>query len=286
MNPMSILRWGCSRRATTSPLAMCKAATSTISGRTTSTISACGGAPRQPPTSRQRRNGRRSSISTRWPQRKAPNWVYSNADCLAPDYRRCLISMSPDGGDALEIREFDLASKSFVKDGFFSPISKSRLTWLDADTLILMPAYEEAEQTIRAIRAASSCGSAARRSKRPRPFSKPRPASSSFRLCRDGRRIQRSRRHASARFLQFADVRAPCHGRACGKSRCRRRRDPAACISRASWSFRCAARGSGRTAGPCRRAALYSFDFQRLAEDRRDRFDRDADRAVAEGARC
>ena len=75
------------------------------------------------------------------------NWVYSNADCLGPDYRRCLISMSPDGGDALEIREFDLASKSFVKDGFFSPISKSSATWLDADTLILMPAYEQDEQT-------------------------------------------------------------------------------------------------------------------------------------------
>ena len=93
------------------------------------------------------------------------NWVYSNADCLGPEYRRCLISMSPDGGDALEIREFDLASKSFVKDGFFSPMSKSAATWLDADTLILMPAYERASRRIRAIRGRSSCGSAARRSK-------------------------------------------------------------------------------------------------------------------------
>ena len=75
------------------------------------------------------------------------NWVFSHADCLAPDYRRCLIAMSPDGGDALEFREFDLASKSFVKDGFFSPVSKSELSWLDADTLILMPAYDESQQT-------------------------------------------------------------------------------------------------------------------------------------------
>ena len=75
------------------------------------------------------------------------NWVFSYADCLAPDYRRCLIAMSPDGGDALEFREFDLASRSFVKDGFFSPVSKSELSWLDADTLILMPAYDESQQT-------------------------------------------------------------------------------------------------------------------------------------------
>ena len=55
------------------------------------------------------------------------NWVFSYADCLAPDYRRCLIAMSPDGGDAMEFREFDLASRSFVKGGFFSPVSKSEL---------------------------------------------------------------------------------------------------------------------------------------------------------------
>ena len=67
---------------------------------------------------------------------------------------RCLISMSPDGGDAMEFREFDLHAKSFVKDGFFSPVSKSELTWFDADTLILMPAYDGSAADGRAIRAA------------------------------------------------------------------------------------------------------------------------------------
>jgi prolyl oligopeptidase len=74
-------------------------------------------------------------------------WVFSDADCLAPAYTRCLIAMSPDGGDAMEYREFDLTTKSFVKDGFFSPVSKSELSWFDQDTLILLPAYNEAEQT-------------------------------------------------------------------------------------------------------------------------------------------
>ena len=75
------------------------------------------------------------------------DWVFSNADCLGPAYKRCLISMSPDGGDALEYREFDLTTKSFVKDGFFSPVSKSELSWFDDDTLILAPAYEEEQKT-------------------------------------------------------------------------------------------------------------------------------------------
>ena len=75
------------------------------------------------------------------------DWVFSNADCLAPAYQRCLVRMSPDGGDSVEIREFDLATKSFVKDGFFSPVSKSELSWFDADTLVLLPAYTADEQT-------------------------------------------------------------------------------------------------------------------------------------------
>ncbi len=75
------------------------------------------------------------------------DWVFSNVDCLAPEYKSCLVHMSPDGGDALEIREFDLTTKTFVKDGFFSPVSKSELYWYDADTLILAPAYETEQQT-------------------------------------------------------------------------------------------------------------------------------------------
>jgi prolyl oligopeptidase len=64
------------------------------------------------------------------------NWVWHGADCLKPDYKRCLLSLSRGGADASVVREFDLESKSFVKDGFFLPEAKSFGTgWLDADTL-------------------------------------------------------------------------------------------------------------------------------------------------------
>ena len=53
------------------------------------------------------------------------NWVWSGADCLRPTYQRCLISLSRGGADATVVREFDLPSKTFVKDGFFVPEAKN-----------------------------------------------------------------------------------------------------------------------------------------------------------------
>jgi len=65
------------------------------------------------------------------------NWVYKGSNCLYPDYNRCLVSLSHGGADAVEIREFDMASKSFVKDGFVLPESKGDADWRDRDTLYI-----------------------------------------------------------------------------------------------------------------------------------------------------
>ncbi|KSB88309.1 prolyl oligopeptidase [Caulobacter vibrioides] len=65
------------------------------------------------------------------------NWIWKGADCRPKTHDRCLVSLSNGGKDAVEVREFDLAAKSFVKDGFFLPESKQTIDWLDADTLIL-----------------------------------------------------------------------------------------------------------------------------------------------------
>jgi prolyl oligopeptidase len=74
-------------------------------------------------------------------------WVFSGAGRLYPDFTRCLLSMSPDGGDASEMREFDIKMKSFVEDGFRAPASKSGFSWLDEDTVIVSAAFEEADKT-------------------------------------------------------------------------------------------------------------------------------------------
>jgi prolyl oligopeptidase len=74
-------------------------------------------------------------------------WVFSGASRLYPDFSRCLLSLSPDGGDASEMREFDIDTKSFVEDGFRAPASKSGFNWLDKDTVIVSAAFEEDEKT-------------------------------------------------------------------------------------------------------------------------------------------
>jgi len=80
-------------------------------------------------------------------EREGIKWVFGGASRLYPDFRRCLLSMSPDGGDASAMREFDIETKSFIADGFSAPASKSGFGWLDADTVIVSAAFEEADKT-------------------------------------------------------------------------------------------------------------------------------------------
>ena len=63
------------------------------------------------------------------------NWVWHGADCLEPDYKRCLISLSRGGADADVVREFDLHSKTFVEGGFTLPEAKNHVGWKDIDHL-------------------------------------------------------------------------------------------------------------------------------------------------------
>lgn len=63
------------------------------------------------------------------------SWVFKDNSCLFPTYDRCLISLSPGGGDSLVVREFDVVKKAFVSDGFTVPEAKSFVSWKDRDTL-------------------------------------------------------------------------------------------------------------------------------------------------------
>ncbi|WP_033073504.1 prolyl oligopeptidase family serine peptidase [Sphingopyxis sp. MWB1] len=75
------------------------------------------------------------------------SWVWHGADCLAPDYRRCLVSLSPGGTDADVVREWDRTTKSFVEGGFTLPEAKSSVTWEDADTLLVATDFGEGSMT-------------------------------------------------------------------------------------------------------------------------------------------
>jgi prolyl oligopeptidase len=65
------------------------------------------------------------------------SWVFKGAQFLRPEYRRCLVSLSRGGADATVTREFDVQTKSFVKDGFQLPEAKSQVSWVDIDTVFV-----------------------------------------------------------------------------------------------------------------------------------------------------
>jgi prolyl oligopeptidase len=65
------------------------------------------------------------------------NWVWQSVDCLAPDYRLCLVSLSRGGADASVVREFDLEARAFVPGGFALPEAKHNIGWRDADTIFV-----------------------------------------------------------------------------------------------------------------------------------------------------
>jgi prolyl oligopeptidase len=75
------------------------------------------------------------------------NWVYRGANCLPPEERLCLVSLSDGGKDAVTIREFDTVTKAFVEGGFELPESKGGVTWVDQDTLLIARDFGEGSLT-------------------------------------------------------------------------------------------------------------------------------------------
>ncbi|MEA3045628.1 MAG: prolyl oligopeptidase [Sphingomonadales bacterium] len=65
------------------------------------------------------------------------SWVYQGMQCLPPEERMCLVSLSDGGRDANVVREFDLAGRRFVEGGFALPDGKQIVAWEDANTLLV-----------------------------------------------------------------------------------------------------------------------------------------------------
>src|SRR5689334_21241331 len=75
------------------------------------------------------------------------NWVFHGYTCQQPAEKRCLIFLSDGGEDANTIREFDLTSRSFVKDGFYLPKGKQRVAWTSQDTILVAREWNPGEVT-------------------------------------------------------------------------------------------------------------------------------------------
>jgi prolyl oligopeptidase len=63
------------------------------------------------------------------------SWVFKSAACLGPAHRRCLVSLSRGGSDAVVVREFDTRSKRFVPGGFSLPEARTFVDWIDDDAI-------------------------------------------------------------------------------------------------------------------------------------------------------
>jgi len=76
------------------------------------------------------------------------DWIWGGASTLPPDHDRAILRLSRGGGDAVVLREFDLAKRCLVAGGFFLPEAKGGITWLDRDTLLLSSALGEGMSTV------------------------------------------------------------------------------------------------------------------------------------------
>ena len=75
------------------------------------------------------------------------NWVFHGYTCQQPAEKRCLIFLSDGGEDANTTREFDLASRSFVTNGFYLPKGKQRVAWTSQDTILVSREWTPGEVT-------------------------------------------------------------------------------------------------------------------------------------------
>jgi prolyl oligopeptidase len=75
------------------------------------------------------------------------DWTWSGAITLPGSHDRAILMLSRGGADAVVLREFDLVTRDFVRDGFTLPEAKGGAAWLDRDTLLLSSAFGDGMAT-------------------------------------------------------------------------------------------------------------------------------------------
>jgi prolyl oligopeptidase len=75
------------------------------------------------------------------------NWVWAGANVIYPEHTRAVVSLSRGGSDAAIVREFDMATREFIDDGFALAEAKSQTSWVDPDTLLIGTDFGEGSLT-------------------------------------------------------------------------------------------------------------------------------------------
>ncbi|MEV6338543.1 prolyl oligopeptidase family serine peptidase [Nocardia vinacea] len=78
---------------------------------------------------------------------ESENWVWKGVDCDPVTHKRCLVSLSEGGEDAVTVREFDRTTGRFVQDGFVLPRGKQNAAWVDENTLLVSREWQPGEMT-------------------------------------------------------------------------------------------------------------------------------------------
>lgn len=89
-------------------------------------------------------------LELKWPN----EWDRPRDVCLPPAYDRCMLRLSVGGSDEAELREFDLASGSFVTGGYQLPASYSQVAWLNRDALLVTHTLGASPRTTAGLAAA------------------------------------------------------------------------------------------------------------------------------------
>lgn len=71
----------------------------------------------------------------------------ADADCLGPEYARCLVQLSVGGGDQTILRELRVGSNIAPPEAFTLPAQKQEARYLNADELLIAAALKPAELT-------------------------------------------------------------------------------------------------------------------------------------------
>ncbi len=74
-------------------------------------------------------------------------WVFQGAVWLEPSLTKCLVQLSDGGTDENEVREFDIAKKQFIQNGFYLPSSKGSVAWVNENELIVTREFGKGTMT-------------------------------------------------------------------------------------------------------------------------------------------
>ena len=110
-------------------------ASSTISGRTPAMCAGCGGARRWRNTASPIPHWEVLLDVDKLDADQHKDWVFQGGDCT-PSFARCLVRLSPGGGDAAEHREMDPKTHELIADGFTLPAAKGSANYVDEDTIL------------------------------------------------------------------------------------------------------------------------------------------------------